>query len=106
MYFREWWQAMFGRKGDWFPFAIGVLLLIISVPTFTVLLVWPDADWEAVMISLLVLFGAGTALGIFFTIMGLRQCDGLRFGLLRFARRDSGQDQDDMPPAVRRFLDS
>ena len=97
----EWRHSMLGHKGDWLPIVIGVMLILISGPPFVAVAIYPDPNSGALALPLLILFATGLALGLAFALVGIWLCARPGFRAL------FGRDQkDDMPAAVRRFLDS
>jgi hypothetical protein len=97
----EWRYSMLGRKGDWLPIVIGGMMILISGPPFVAVAVYPDPNSGAIALPLLILFAVGLALGSTFMLIGIWLCakPGFR-ALFGYAEKD------EMPPAVRRFLDS
>lgn len=96
----EWRQSMLGQQGDWLPIVIGVMLILISGPPFVAVAIYPDPNSGALVLPLLILFATGLALGVAFALVGIWLC--ARPGFRALFGRDG---KDEMPVAVRRFLD-
>lgn len=62
------------RPGDFLPIVIGSVLIFLSLPPFIMLLVGLDQGASVLAAPLLVLFGAGCALGFGFLWFGIRLC--------------------------------
>jgi hypothetical protein len=97
----EWRRSMLGHRGDWLPIVIGSMLILISGPPFVADAIFPDPNSGALVLPLLILFATGLALGLAFGVVGIWLC--ARPGFRALFGRDR---KDEMPAAVRRFLDS
>ncbi len=67
------WSISAGQ-GDFLPLVIGFVMLFISLPGFTLLLLAPDRDYGAVGVPLLLFLGIGVVLGMSFLVLGIRLC--------------------------------
>jgi hypothetical protein len=71
----KWAQWDFARgRGDFLPILVGCVLLLISVPTLILLIVYPDPGSGAITRLAIYLFSAGTLLGLSFLVLGIRLC--------------------------------
>jgi hypothetical protein len=67
------WRIVLG-PGDFLPLVIGCVLLFISLPGFTVLLLVKDRNWGVLGPPVIVILGLGTLLGLGFLVLGLQHC--------------------------------
>ena len=68
------WSIATGDSGDFLPFMIGCIFMLLSLPAFVLLLVMPDRNSGAIGIPLMVWLGAGIVIGAVFIVFGLRIC--------------------------------
>ena len=66
------WSIATHDSNDFLPILIGGLLLVFSLPTFVLLLCYPEPNAGVLMGGLLVACGTGIALGSGFLIFGIR----------------------------------
>jgi hypothetical protein len=59
-------------RGDFLPFWIGGVMLVISLPAFLLLLLAPDADAGVIAMPLLVILGLGLIAGFSFIVVGIQ----------------------------------
>ena len=68
------WSIATGDPGDFLPIIIGVIILLLSLPTFVLLLLMPDRNSGVIGVPLLIWLGVGIIIGTIFIIFGLRMC--------------------------------
>ena len=61
-------------RGDFLPFWIGFVCLLVSLPAFLLLLLAPDRDAGVITKPLLVILGLGTIVGFGFIVLGVQIC--------------------------------
>lgn len=66
------WSIATGEPGDFLPLLFGCIFLFLSLPGVIMLLLNADPDSERIAVPVLVLLGAGCALGIGFIFFGIR----------------------------------
>jgi hypothetical protein len=62
------------ERGDFLPIMVGIILLGYSIPTILLILLRADPGSSALSTPLLILFIAGTLIGLTFIVWGLRVC--------------------------------
>ncbi len=72
----KWMKSPFTKyeRGDFVPIVIGCVVLFLSLPAFVMLLFDSDRGSVVLALPLLVLFGAGSLLGLGFLFFGIRLC--------------------------------
>jgi hypothetical protein len=68
------WSITRGDSGDFMPTLFGTIMLLVSLPGFIVLILYPDVNSDTIRLPLLVFLGFGAILGAGFVILGLRIC--------------------------------
>ncbi len=70
---RRRWKIATGR-GDFLPFVIGFVMLLMSMPSFFLMLFSPERNPGIFAIPLLIILGLGLVVGIGFIVLGVQLC--------------------------------
>ena len=66
------WSITTPDSGDFLPAMIGCILLFISLPGFTLVLLKPDRNSGVLGLPLAIVLGLGIVIGVMFLVLGIR----------------------------------